>query len=385
MTAILADNLLRLRKNRGDSQGKLAEAVGLSMQAYRNLEKGISQPRRDTLTALAQALDVRLPELLKPARKLERVRFRSLKKLKRRDQILVEVAQWLEDFASLEQLTGERTDDGLEPIWAELAATGQRDIPALAAHVRERFGLAPGAPVHDICGLLESKGIKVFSRSVASDAFMGLSIAAGDGGPAVVVNTWERLPVETWIFSAAHELAHLILHLSAYDVREDHEEPQQEKAADAFASHFLMPHGAFLSEWLDAEGLPLIDRVLKIKRVFRVSWRTVLYRIAEQLPEDKRPIIWRDFNLAYQNRHGRSLLKHDEPDGISEEIYQSAQGQRPVGIEPAGMDRHDFQGDRLWRLVRHAIEQEKITLSRGAEILNLSLAEMRDLSAGWLR
>jgi Zn-dependent peptidase ImmA (M78 family) len=100
----------------------------------------------------------------------------------------------------------------------------------------------------------------------------------------VVVNVWERLSVERWIFTAAHELGHLLLHLDAYDVNQADEDPAQEKEADAFASHFLMPAELFTRELEDARGLPLVKLVLKLKRVFRVSWKLVLYRIASQTP-----------------------------------------------------------------------------------------------------
>jgi hypothetical protein len=36
------------------------------------------------------------------------------------------------------------------------------------------------------------------------------------------------------------------------------------------------------------------------------------------------------------------------------------------------------------RLVRKAIEDEVISLSRGAEVLRLSLKQMRELSASWI-
>ncbi|VAW70960.1 hypothetical protein MNBD_GAMMA09-40 [hydrothermal vent metagenome] len=381
----ISSNLLRIRKDRGLSQERLAEISGLSRGAYRNLEKGHAEPRTDTLKSLSAALEVPLKELFTPVRTLERVRFRSLKRLKSRDQVLAQVTRWLGDFADLEDLTGEKSAYGLKPLWADIESRKNRDIPAIASMVRESFGLSAREPVHDICGLLESMGVKVYSLFVANDAFMGLSVSEEDGGPAVIVNTWERLPVETWIFSAAHELGHLLLHLGAYDVSEEQEDKAQEIEADEFASHFLMPEEVFRKEWEETAGLSLVDRVLKVKRVFRVSWRTVLFRVAQMLPDTQRFIVWQRFNQEYkQLKKGRSLLKHDEPFGIDREIYQDPHGVRPVGVEPEGMQPHDFLEDRLSRLVRKAVEEDIISMSRASEILQMPLNQMRELSCSWV-
>lgn len=380
----ISSNLLRIRKEQGLSQERLAEIAGLSRGAYRNLEKGCAEPRTNTLKSLALALDVPLKEFMIPVRLLERVRFRSLKRLKSRDQVLLDVSRWLSDFDELENVIGEKSEHGLKPLWSTINQEMNNDILAIAAMVREHFGLSEREPVHDICGLLESMGVKVYSISVANDAFMGLSVSEEDGGPAVIVNTWERMPVETWIFSAAHELGHLLLHLSAYDVSEEEEDKSQEIEADEFASHFLMPEKVFRKEWDETSGLSLMDRVLKVKRVFRVSWRTVLFRVAQGFPKDKRFRVWQQFNLEYKAKKGRSLLKHDEPFGIDKEIYQDLHGIRPLGIEPEGMYPHDFQEDRLSRLVRKAVEEEIISLSRASEILQLPLNKMRELSASWM-
>ena len=248
------------------------------------------------------------------------------------------------------------------------------------------FALDEREPVHDICGQLEARGVKVWSVAVPNDAFMGLSVGAQEvGGPAVVVNTWERLPVETWIFSAAHELGHLLMHLGAYDVHQVAEDNKEEAQANQFASHFLMPDGAFRREWEETAGLALVERVLKIKRIFRVSWRTVLYRVAGALPAGERAGVWaRRFNLEYNRRSGHTLLKHDEPGGIDAEVYHSVYGERPVGREPSGMDVCDFKEDRMARLVRRALESGTISLSRAAEILGLPLEDMRERTASWV-
>lgn len=336
------------------------------------------------MRALAKALHVRVPELLVEAPVLKRVRFRSLKRLKRREQVLIEVGQKLRDFVELETLLQvcDRTDfDRWRALAAEVRAQG---IPAVAAAMRAHFGLTAHEPVHDICGLLEHQGIKVLSVNIATDAFLGLSVSEEDGGPAVVVNTWDRLPVEHWIFSAAHELAHLLLHLQAYQVQEELEDRDEEHEADTFASHFLMPDAVFRREWDDTVGLPLFDRVLKVKRVFRVSWRTVLYRLTEGMADQQqRKRLWIAFARAYQQRNSKVLLKMDEPDGVGADVYRALSDLHKAGPEPAGMDRHDFQGDRLWRLVRQATMNQDITLARGAEILGIQLNDMRDLAESW--
>ena len=381
---ILSSNLQRLRHAQGMSQDKLALAAGISRIAYLNIERSQSEPRAETVRALAKALHVRVPELLVEAPVLKRVRFRSLKRLKRREQVLVEVGQKLRDFSELETLLNASDRKDFNELRAVAARAREQGVPAVAAAMRSHFGLGEHEPVHDICGLLESQGVKVLSVNIATDAFLGLSVSEDDGGPAVIVNTWERLPVEHWIFSAAHELAHLLLHLQAYQVDEELEDKDQERDADVFASHFLMPEAVFRREWDDTVGLPLFDRVLKVKRVFRVSWRTVLFRIGEGMSDpNQRKGLWIHFANAYKKVNSKVLLKMDEPQGVSADAYRDLSDLHKAGPEPAGMDRHDFQGDRLWRLVRIATMGGVITLARGAEILGIKLNEMRALAESW--
>ena len=53
--------------------------------------------------------------------------------------------------------------------------------------------------------------------------------------------------------------------------------------------------------------------------------------------------------------------------------------------EPAGLFRHDFPEDRLPRLVRRAVEEQRISLGRAAEILGLTREEMRKQAREWAR
>jgi len=378
---IIGVNLRRIREAKGWTQSQVAEFAGISRVAYRNIENGNSTPKVSTLQNIASGVGVKLQDLFVPVRTLKKVRFRASKKMTSRDNILTEVARWLDDFNYLEISLNDRKDYRFKDLTRKLSSMpGGGDRAKYAAEqVRKKLKLKEKEHIRDIAGLLESCGIKVYPLSLVSDGFFGLSVAEEDGGPAVIVNVWERISVERWIFSAAHELGHLLLHLDAYNVEEIAEDKDQENEANVFASHFLMPKKAFESEWNDTYGLSFVDRVFKVKRIFQVSYKTVLYRLSESLGNS----IWGKFQSAYKLRTGKTLSIADEPEALSPDKFQ----QSPEALrsqEPDSLSPSHFIEDRLSRLVRNAIEKDEITMSRGAEILRLDLEAMREIVSSWV-
>ncbi len=372
--AIIAANVARLRADRGLTQAALGARAGLSRVAVGKIERAVVVPRARTLAGLATALAVPVGELVTPVRPLESVRFRARARVHAREQILAEVSRWLEAYAGLEEAL-----DARAPFrFREVAAHRPRDPAATARAARRSVDMRGDQPVRDICGLLEENGVKVLLLDTRRDSFFGLSVGEVDGGPAVVVNTWERISVERWIFTAAHELGHLLLHPAEYR-REATELPKQtEREADIFASEFLMPEAAFLAAWNGTSGHPLLVRVLKIKRIFRVSYQTVLYRLVATRRETAD--VWPLFQSQHRTRFGRTLQKADEPEPL--QTSEFAWNWNRAG-EPAGLSRHDFVEDRLSRLVRQAVEAERISLGRAAEILRVTRDEMRTLARTW--
>ena len=377
--ATLAANLRRLRGRRGMTQEEAAAAAGLSRAAYRNLEAGRSEPRSSTLEGLAAALRVPMQELLAPAVVPEGVRFRSKKRLKLREQVIADAGRALSEYAELESILGQRVPFVLEPI-RRSPPRGSARARVAARQARAALELDEKEPIRDICGLLEAAGVKVLAVNVASDAFFGLSVTSSPLGPAVVVNAWERISVERWIFTAAHELGHLLLHRAAYSREETDENEQEEREANEFASYFLVPAESFASEWRETYGMAFVERVLKLKRMFRVSYQTILYRLYEETGD----ALWPVFHSQYQARYGRRLDKHREPEPVDEDAFR---GGFPVSMrseEPDYLSPSDFTEDRRYRLVREAFEKEQISLARAAEMLGLSLRQMRDLSKSWV-
>lgn len=380
----LKANLLHLRKFKEISQHELAQKAGLSRIGYRKIEAGLVNPHQKTLHRLAQALGVELNDLLKPARILQKVRFRADKKMTFRDQLLSEIVERLNVYDELESLL----DDAHPPFQFEPARKAARvDDPGrpqlVAQAARKSVGLEDGHLIRDICGLLEDNGVRVITPSVASPGFFGLSITEIDSVPTVVVNTWERLSVERWIFTATHELGHLLLHLDAYDVGEEDENQEEEKEADEFASYFLMPEAVFWKEWRQTRGLSFIDRILKLKRIFRVSYQTVLFRVAHSTDEPAK--VYRLFYTHHKRRTGKPLPKNVEPDGLVAEDFT---GRWPM-IPPKRSEEYqrllhyDFYGDRLYRLAVDAVTEGKLLKERAAELLGLSNSELEDLTQSW--
>lgn len=356
----LAANIKRIRSAKKISQSALAETAGVSVPAIKNIEGAKNPPRVSTLQQIARALEVKLQDLFSPVNELVSVRFRANKKIQGREQILVDVSRWIDDFHFIEKTL----DLHVKYKFANAFTAADRRSPVkLAVKARKILGLKGDEPIHDICGLLENAGIKVYPFTYASDAFFGLAINEGNRGPAVVVNNWDRVSVERQIFSAAHELGHLLMHIGSFSVKEDLENETEKHEANTFAGYFLLPDDGFKKEWNDARGIPSLDRVMKVKRIFHVSYKTILYRLIENGVADKS--VWVNFNTAYQARYHKKLSFKEEPS--------------PSSSEPFGMERFEFYEDRLSLLVRQAVEAEAISVSRGAEILQIRVEEMMEL------
>jgi Zn-dependent peptidase ImmA (M78 family)/DNA-binding XRE family transcriptional regulator len=374
---VIAHNLKQIRAVKGMTQAAVAERAGISLPTYTNVERGKTTPLVSTLQKIASALEVKTRELVLQVRPLKAVRFRAAKRMKSPAFILADVGRWLDDFNQLEEMLSLHDPYLFKDLQRSLRKRiKERRAIEAASKAREIAGLGEKEVIRDICGLLESTGVKVYPISLDSKDFFGLSVAEDDGGPAIVVNVHKDISVERQIFSAAHELGHLILHLDTYDVEDKEEDSDQEKDANYFSSHFLMPNNIFRNEWNDARGLGLVNCVLKVKRIFKVSYKTILYRLIELGVVDKS--IWMMFNVAFNRAYNKSLRNHYEPFGLDEHAPEAMRSCEPGDLEPM-----DFVEDRLSRLVREAFEADMISMSRAAEILRINHSEMRELVSSW--
>lgn len=359
----IAVNLKRLRTIRGLNQDEIASKSGLSRMAYSSIEKGKAEPRVSNLQKIADVLNVGIQEIIAPVPNIISLRFRSkntltAKEKNRREQIVIDVAFWLQDFNELENALNSKKDFKLKDLIQKT-----KDPKKMAMMARKELELEQDEPIVDLCGLLESKaGIKIKFFNSDLNKCNGLSLFDSDDTPAIGVNVSESISVERQIFTLAHELAHLLLHKNSYKSKEVNEPAQQEKEADVFASYFLMPQEAFRKSWEENKGLHWIDNVLHTKRYYKVSYMTVLKRFIDEGAVSDAKSLYQSFYVGYQEKYKKSLKNHREPNSL---------------------DKVDFFEDRLSLLVRQAFESEKITFNRASEILKVDVEAMRDRVNSW--
>ena len=305
MSDNVAQNLIKLRVAKKFTQEALAEKAGISLLAYRNMESGKSEPSINSLTKIAEVYQIDIGEFFqKYQSQILKVRFRALEKknIRKREEIIYEVDAWLKKYNKLISDLNLTDEYKYKLKYLETETTNPIQMAKIA---REAFGLQTQETVKDICNLIEFRaGIKILAKQFNSDSFFGLSLEDINQGKVIVVNTWDRISVERRIFSIAHELGHILLHFNSVQNNLTSEDKTEEKEANQFASHFLMPQEDFIKVWNSSANNDFVDRVIRVKQIFRVSYQVVLYRLSEYVKEnDINFDVWKFFNISYMRKY----------------------------------------------------------------------------------
>ena len=355
---IIAENIRRYRIIRGFDQAQMAERADISRVSYGKIETGKVMPRETTLEKIAEILNVSVFELLKPVPKPKAIFFRTHKvgtarEIANKDQTVALACRWLENYKFLQEVTGVSGTD--LPDW--MLKNTSETTEAFAEKIRNKL-LQNEHPIDDLPRLLESNGIKVRLMPFETDKCFGFSFGKKDGGPALVINTGFDIPKERQLFSLVHELGHLLLHFSGNIDKATDDENEPEREANKFAASFLIPRDAFFSCWNAREDLYWFERIIAVKRIFKVSYMTVLCILED---DGKKKIVYSWFKQGYKKRYGRDL---------------------PATVEPCPAEITFCMGNYM-ALARKAFEAGAITESRLAELLEETHAKTRERIKDW--
>ncbi len=370
----LGDNVRRFMKLRGLTIPALSKQIDLGTASLSNLLNGKAQPKSLTLIKLSEGLGVSIQDLLADVPKLPTLRFRTAKTLSARekaarDQLLNTVAIWLSDYKWIEDALNNHLPKKIHDI------TTNNPVDA-AIEVRRLFlgDNHEAVPIYDIIGLTAKAGIKLRMMPFGFRKTFGLSVGESDNGPAILVNSDSGITIERQIFTIAHELGHLILHRKSYDLTNQYDEienAQQEAEADTFAGNLLLPDEALKSTWTAHEGLHWVHAVLRVKKIFKVSYMTVLYRLKQVFPDLQSRNLLMEFRVIYNRLYHHDFKDHYEPDAIEQIVAKD---------EAEGLGRSDLIEDRYSLLVFSAYKQKIINEERYAELLGMPLEELKSLA-----
>ena len=228
-------NLRFYRLKSGLSKKALAQACSVTPMAISHYEAGDRKPSMEVIESIAEALGVRLSDLLKRRNSglvFRHGDFRKNASMGKSDQDLVRES--VEEYFGrlydvIEVLGGDVLPDAPKCGCIELTGDDETDAAALRSHLK----IDPVGPVHDLVETLENRGILVMVLASENDAFSGMN-GFVDGRPYVVVNG--SMSPERNRSTIVHELAHLM-----FCWPDDVQGKTQEERATAISGAFLLP------------------------------------------------------------------------------------------------------------------------------------------------
>jgi Zn-dependent peptidase ImmA (M78 family)/DNA-binding XRE family transcriptional regulator len=261
---------------------ELANAVGVKKQAISQFENGKATPEYNTLLTISKSLNFPI-EFFKENETNEvtvgntyfRAPFSSRQKDLHAQRLKTKYVAFIQNCLS------EYVDFRPQnlPQFEDVNLSEEGSIERIANQVRDYWGLGR-EPIPDMVALLERNGIIVTELSTEGktiDAFYQYGEIAGCDYYCVVLGT-DKLTFVRRQFSAAHELAHILLHERYNDIDELNREEfrLREDQANMFAAAFLMPAETFIP---DVEPYcNKLNSYVELKRKWKVSISSMVMR-----------------------------------------------------------------------------------------------------------
>jgi Zn-dependent peptidase ImmA (M78 family) len=208
--------------------------------------------------------------------------------------------------------------------------------------------------------VIQNIGINVIAKDFKNDAYFGASSFSSELGSYIIINNSERIPEERKIFSLIHEYGHLLFHSDQYSNSQynafyiNGKSDMNEKIANKFAGHFLMPKNLVDSY---IESRKNIDP-LEMKKHFKVSIQTLYVMLHEYgiISKETYADFWKQITI-----HGFKME------------------------EPAPLEKIDIQekNTKLVNKIKDLYFSEDISANKISEVLGIDTIETRKLLKEW--
>lgn len=327
---------LKARKIANLSLRELAQRVGVSHTLLNRYEKGEAMPSSSLLIKIANTLNVSVDFFFREEKiDLKEIHFRKKSSLTQKDFVSIE--ERAKDFY-LKYLKIEGIGAHDKNSFSQKKSIANKSPEEWAKELREDWNLGDD-PIPNLQQLLENKGIYIFEINVDNDKFDAFS-AYVDHRAFLVVSSKLNNNLPRKRFTLAHELGHLFVKQNS-----DIEEKEHEKFANRFASAFLMPRNTFSKMFGWERSRMSLSDFYPIKGYFGTSIAAIVRRARDLGLVNES--FYKRFNVVYK----KNGWHKNEP----------------------GEYRGEESSSRYVRLVMKAVQENEISLSKGAEMLGKSV------------
>lgn len=332
---MFSQNLKFYRLKSNMTKKELASKVGVSSMSITHYENGDRYPEMDTIKKLASVLGVNVTDFIAARNQnlqFEHERFRKNSRMSkmRQEYIRESVEEYFSRFYdAVEILGGDVLPDAPGINQMPLGDDAETNGRAL----RRYLGLAESGPVGNLVEIIENKGILLYLFDSDDPDFSGMN-GTVNGRPYIVVN--KNMTPERIRTTIGHETAHF-----AFDWPSDMDDKDIEKMATAASGAFLFPKVDAIRELGIRRSAVTKDMYLVCKEYgIALSLLAVRARNCGIISEG----AYRDHFIALSKNGGRK----NEASVISAE-----------------------ESHLLEQLVYRAVNEEGISIQRGAEMLKL--------------
>lgn len=327
----------RLKKNMKIKD--LAAACGVTPMAISNYENGKRKPNMETINKLAEALGVYVVDFLSSRNSnlvFDHREFRKNSKLTKTQQEFVQesVEEYFgRFFDAVDCLGGNPLPKPPKCHILKISGNYEKD----SIELRKHLNFQKNGPIDELIGVLENKGILILEIDIDNDSFSGMNGFVNDY-PYIVIN--KNMRPERKRTTIIHELTHLMF-------VGDENDSDNEKMATAIAGAFLIPKDDLVRE-LGLRRSSLTKDLALVCQEYGISMYLLVKRASQV------GIMSDSLATEFYIKANKANWKKNEP-------------QRVKNIEEPML---------LKQLVLRAINEEGISIQRGAELLNQPCIEV---------
>ena len=226
--------------------------------------------------------------------------------------------------------------DGIEiseneiPIW-DVEFEGS---PSLCAqHIRRTWKM-PRGRVENLTTIVENKGAIVIPLSLQS--MDGFSMYTNNGIPIIFIN--KDISADRARLTIAHELAHIILHLSC------NVDPLRDKEGEAFefAAELLMPEAEIKPQLVRLNLVTLAN----LKKYWKTSMQSIIRRAKYlgMLTDNQSKYLWMQMGMEGYRTKEPAMFPHEQPTVLKQ-------------IIDAYLDELDYTTEEIAELLDSSIDE----------------------------